>query len=103
MHSPSTPSAPYQFRLGAPSQSMTGSATQFTPYPSAQQHSSTPNAPLQLGAHHNSNSSNPTSTLRQKNKRVVTSKTLKASKNASRYMEAIKHAGSQSSVQGPRK
>ena len=36
-------------------------------------------------------------------KRVVTSETLKASKNASRYMEAIRHGGSQSSVHGPRK
>ena len=34
-------------------------------------------------------------------KRVATLETLKASKNASKYMEAIMHAGSQSSVQGP--
>ena len=32
MHSPSTPSAPYQFRLSVQSQSWTGSATQFAPY-----------------------------------------------------------------------
>ena len=54
-----------------------------------------------LGAHQNSSSSN--SNPRQKKTRVVTSETLKASKNASRYMEAIKHGGSQSSVHGPRK
>ncbi|KAK9984522.1 hypothetical protein SO802_034047 [Lithocarpus litseifolius] len=86
MHSPSMPSAPYlsskpSFRPGAPHQS--GSTTQ------------------NLGAHQNSSSTNPNS--RQKNTRVVTSETLKASKNASRYMEAIIHSGSQSSVHGPRK
>ncbi|KAK9989435.1 hypothetical protein SO802_029674 [Lithocarpus litseifolius] len=86
MHSPSTPSAPYlsskpSFRPGASHQS--GSTTQ------------------NLGAHQNSSSSNPNP--RQKNTRVVTSETLKASKNASRYMKAIRHGGSQSSVHGPRK
>ena len=120
MHSPSTPSSPYQFKLGSPSQSRIGSATHFAPYQTSmlqsnpfeasratfihsytQQHSSTLNAPHQSGARHSSNSSNPTS--RQKKKRVVTSETLKASKNASRHMEAIRHVGSQSFVQGPRK
>nr|POE60181.1 hypothetical protein CFP56_25382 [Quercus suber] len=73
-----------------------------------QQHSSTQAAPHQsssttqnLGAHQNSSNSNPMP--RQKKRRVVTSKTLKASKNASRYMEAIRHDGSQSSVHDPRK
>nr|POF24620.1 hypothetical protein CFP56_61035 [Quercus suber] len=87
MHSPSTLSASYQFKPSAPSRSRTRLVTQFAPY--------------QTSVHHSSNSSNPT--LRQKKKRVVTLEDLKASKNASRYMEAIRHAGSQSFVQGPRK
>ena len=73
-----------------------------------QQHSFTLAAPHQsgstthnLGAHQNSSSSNPNP--RQKKTSVVTLETLKAFKNASRYMEAIKHGGSQSSVHGPRK
>ena len=73
-----------------------------------QQHSSTQVEPHQLGnttqnlgAHQNFNSNNPNP--RQKKTRVVTSETLKASKNASRYMEAIRHGRSQSSVHGPRK
>ena len=74
-----------------------------------QQHNFTPAAPHQSGsttqnvrAHQNSSSSNPKP--RQKKARVVTSETVKASKNASRYMEAIRHGGSQSSsVHGPRK
>ena len=73
-----------------------------------QQHSSTQAEPHQLGnttqnlgAHQNSNNSNPNP--RQKKTRVVTSETLKTSKNAFRYMEAIKHSGSQSFMHGPRK
>ena len=128
MHSRATPSAPRQsskpsFRPGAPSHAKTSSATQFassqtspnvTPHARTrstytQQHSSTEAAPHQSGsttqnvrAHQNSSSSNPKP--RQKKARVVTSETVKASKNASRYMEAIRHGGSQSSsVHGPRK
>ena len=72
------------------------------------QHSSTPTTPHQSdsttqnpGAHHNSNNNN--LNPRQKKTRVVTLETLKASKNASKYMEAIRHGGSQSSVHGLRK
>ena len=53
------------------------------------------------GAHQNSSSSNPNP--RQKKTKVVTLETLKASKNVSRYMKAIRHGGSQSSMYGPRK
>ena len=88
-------------------QSISGQQSTFI-HSYTQQHSSTPIAPHQLGgttqnldAHQNSNSSNPNP--RQKKTRVVTSETLKASKNASRYMEAIRHGESQSSVHGPRK
>ena len=114
MHNRATPSAPYQssmpnFRLGAPFQAKTSSATQFAPsqtrihqsYPNVTPHARTKNTTQNLGAHQNSSSSNPKP--RQKKTRVVTSETLKASKNASRYMEAIRHGGSQSSMHGPRK
>ena len=88
MHSfSSTPSAPPQSNIHSPS-------TPATPHQSG---STTQN----LGAHQNSSSINPNP--RQKKARVVTSETLRASKNASRYMEAIRHGGSQSSVHGPRK
>nr|POE98084.1 hypothetical protein CFP56_55183 [Quercus suber] len=130
MHSfSSTPSAPPQSSMHgratptAPSQGKTSSATQFAPsqtmmhqssptvtphartrstFIHSQQHTSTEAAPHQSGSTtHNSSSSNPKP--RQKKRRVVTSETLKASKNASRYMESIRHGGSQSSVHGPRK
>ena len=124
MQSRATPSAPYQsskpnFRPNAPSQAKTSSTTQFAPsqtrmhqsspnvtpdaktkstfiHSYTQQHSSIQATPHQLssttqnlGAHQNSNNSN--LKPRQKKTRFVTSKTLTASKNASRYIVGVNH------------
>ena len=112
MHFSSSPSAPYQTSIhfssnpSAPYQySIHSTATPFPP-PQSSMHSSSPSAhqtptgssnpiaPPNLGI-------SPTPRLRRK--MIVTSETLNASKNASRYMGAIKFAGSQSSTHAPRR
>ena len=118
MHISSSLSAPYQY-------TMNSSATPFPP-PQSSMHSSSSSAhqtptgssnPIQASsssffqAYEVQSNSNPIAPPnlgnspipRLRRKRMVISKTLNASKNASRYMGAIKFAGSQSSTHAPRK
>nr|XP_023890999.1 merozoite surface protein CMZ-8-like [Quercus suber] len=116
MHFSSSPSAPYQTNmhfsssLSAPYQySMHNTATPFPPPQSSMHSTATPFPPPQSSpsAHQTpTGSSNPVQSNsnpiappnypipKLRRKRMVTSETLNASKNASRYMGAIKFARS---------
>ncbi|KAK9998276.1 hypothetical protein SO802_017879 [Lithocarpus litseifolius] len=132
VHFSSDPNAPYQTRMHFSSSlnasyqyTMHSSATPFPP-PRSNMHSSSPSAhqtPTRSSnlvqasrssffqAYEVQSNSNPITPPnlgsspipRLRRKRMVTSETLNASKNASRYMGAIKFVGSQSSRHAPRK
>nr|POF26682.1 hypothetical protein CFP56_36995 [Quercus suber] len=112
----SSPSAPYQTSMHFSSSlsalyqySMHNSATPFPP-PQSSMHSSSPGAHQTPTGSSNlvQSNSNPIAPPncpipRLRRKRRVTSETLNASKNVSRYIGAIKFAGSQSSTNASRK
>ena len=90
--SQSSPSAPPQAPIGSSNPVQASRSSFFQAY--ANQSNSNPIAPPNLGS---------SPTPRPRRKRMVTSETPNASKNASRYMGAIKFARSQSSMHGPKK
>ena len=90
--SQSSPSAPPQAPIGSSNPVQASRSSFFQAY--ANQSNSNPIAPPNLGS---------SPTPRPRRKRMVTSETPNASKNASRYMGAIKFARSQSSMHSPKK